>query len=253
MNKKIIIGNWKMNLNSDSSLRLIKEIKKKTNKEDFKNTNVILCPSFIHLDAAKKILPKEIVLGSQNVFWEDEGAYTGEISPRMIKKIGCKYAIVGHSERRLILKETDDMVNKKVIACLNNNINPILCVGEDYQERKMKRTEVKIINQVVSGLKDVKREDIKKIIFAYEPIWAIGTDNPANPDDAEEVAIYIKKIIGRYKKYKEFNKIKVVYGGSVDSKNIRSFADMNNIEGSLVGGESLKAKAFTDIIKNSYN
>lgn len=252
MNKNIIIGNWKMNLKINSSQKLIKDIQRNLGQKDFENCNIIVCPSNIHLENVKSKIKTKISLGCQNLFWEKDGAYTGEISTSMMKNIGCKYAIIGHSERRIYLNETNEMINKKIKACQENNITPILCIGESASQRKNNKTKLFIKKQILSAYKGIDIKKFKNIIIAYEPIWAIGSSNPACPEDANEVATYIKNLLSdSYKNISE-NTISVLYGGSVNAKNINSFMNMNEIDGSLVGGESIKSTGFVGIIKNSY-
>lgn len=252
MDKSIIIGNWKMNLKINSSQKLIKDIQRNLSKKDFNCCEIIVCPSNIHLESVYNKMKTKISLGCQNLFWENDGAYTGEISAAMMKNINCKYAIIGHSERRNYIKETDEMINKKIRACQNNSITPILCIGESAKQRKDLNTRSFLKKQILSAYRGINFNNFRSIIIAYEPIWAIGSSNPANPEDANEIALYIKKLL--INNYKNIDKktINILYGGSVNAKNIKSFTDMNEIDGSLVGGESIKPAGFVGIIKNSY-
>jgi len=225
MNEKIIIANWKMNSPNLADWN------------DLKNPGgieIIICPPFTQLSNLKTKKLKKIELGAQNCFWKNEGAYTGEISPKMLKDLGIKYVIIGHSERRQILGETDEMINKKILAALKNNLIPILCVGETSEQRK-------------KGLqKEIVREQLKKdlegvsnpLIVAYEPIWAIGTGNYCEPEEASMMIKFIKNLQNK----------KVIYGGSVNSKNIVSYIQYPEIDGALVGGASLKINEFQKII-----
>lgn len=250
-NKNIIVGNWKMNLTAKTAISLIKKIKSSLSRTDLNNCNVIVCPSFVHLQIVQKELIKNIALGCQNIFWEREGAYTGEISTKMAKNLKCKYAIIGHSERRNILNETDVMINKKIKQCQQESIIPILCVGERQEERQSGHTNRILKNQLLKAYHEINLTKFKEVIVAYEPIWAIGTKNPSSPIDANDAAIFIKEVIARNKRIKIEN-IKVLYGGSVDSHNISNFLNEEFIDGSLVGGASIKASSFTRIIKNSH-
>ncbi len=252
MNKITIIGNWKMNLRNSSSNNLINQIQTKLNNNDYHHANIIVCPSFIHLLPVKSELNIKIKLGCQDLFWENDGAYTGEISAPMVKDAGCKYAIIGHSERRMNLNESDNMINKKIIACFNNQITPIVCIGETIKQRKYNQTLKVLKNQILSAFKNISPNKFKNIYLAYEPIWAIGSNRPASPRDAKKAAIYIKNTV--LKKYKALKNdfIKVLYGGSVNAQNIRSFTEIEEIDGVLVGGESISSSGFVKLINNSY-
>lgn len=252
MNKVTIIGNWKMNLRKSSSKILINEIQNKLNNEDYYHADIIVCPSFIHLMTVQSELNKKIKLGCQNLFWQNDGAFTGEISAPMIKDAGCRYAIIGHSERRIYLSESDDMINKKIIACLNNQITPIICIGETMKQRKNNQTLKVLKKQILLAFENISFNKLKNIIFAYEPIWAIGSNQPASPQDAKRAAIYIKNtMLDKYKALKN-DFVKVLYGGSVNAQNIRSFTKIEEIDGVLAGGESINSSGFARLIKNSY-
>ncbi len=229
--KKLIIFNWKMNPASPKeAVTLFNSIPRK-----IKNSEIVVAAPFVYLNNLKS----KIKLATQNVFWEDKGAFTGEISPLMLKNMGVEYAIIGHSERRKYLNETDEMINKKVSASLKVGLKVILCVGEDLKIRNRSIKAVKnfVKNQLKKDLKGIKN---KNLIIAYEPIWAIGTGRACPPKDALEMTKFIKIIINT----------KVIYGGSVDSKNIKDFVKYKEIDGALVGGASLKPKEVKRIIKS---
>ncbi|HEX9664699.1 MAG TPA: triose-phosphate isomerase [Patescibacteria group bacterium] len=236
--RKIIIGNWKMYLSLKESLRLAKDLKKIKLK---KGVEVVVCPSLSALTEVKKVLPKKIKLGAQNVFWEKKGAYTGEVSAGLLKELGCHYVIVGHSERRQYLEETDEMINQKVLAVLENKLVPIVCVGENLAQRRKKQTEKVILNQLEKNLKNVKIQNADKLIIAYEPIWAIGTGQACRPEEAVRIHNLIRQ---------RWPGTKIIYGGSLDGGNIASYSVQPEIDGALVGGASARAKEFIKLLNN---
>ena len=216
--------------------------------------DIILCPSFTALSSINALLQKFgrgiFKLGAQNVFWEEKGAFTGEISAKMLEEVGCKYAIVGHSERRQNLLETDEMVNKKVKVVLKSNLTPIVCVGETFDERQKGIRDVVVARQTGKALENVELFGTKKIIIAYEPVWVIGTGQAVEPKDAEHshriIREALRELFPADVVERHFN---IVYGGSVDSANIKSFIDQEHIDGVLVGGAALKADEFVKMIK----
>lgn len=242
--KKIIAANWKCNptsfIKAKSLFLSVKNIGKKLRK-----VKIIIFPPFLYLKTFKDLLKnsKSIKLGSQNCFWEEKGAFTGEISPKALKDIGTEYVILGHSERRKYFSETDFEINKKIKKALEFNLKPILCIGEREGEN-LDRIE----REIKLDLKDVPKKRIKEIIFAYEPIWAIGTGKNCDPERVFSVSIFIKKQIFKYFKVKS-SEIKVLYGGSVNQKNALSYIIQAKVDGLLIGGASLKKKEFLNIIK----
>jgi len=241
----IIAGNWKMNNTIKEGLKLVDEIKNSTLNE---NVEVVLCVPFVSLYEIKQALDKtQIKLGAQNMHWEEKGAYTGEISPLMLKEIGVDYCIIGHSERRQYFNETDLTVNKKVKAALMYGIKPIVCVGETLEQRENNVEKEIVKSQVLEAFKDIERKYIENIVIAYEPIWAIGTGKTASSEDANNMIAFIREVIGQ--KYgDEKEKVRILYGGSVKANNIKELMDKSEIDGALVGGASLNAKEFVDII-----
>jgi triosephosphate isomerase len=241
--KIFLIGNWKMNPDTlVKAKKLFDGIEKELRKNPgiFKKEEIVLCPPFLYLSEIKNLILKsqlKIHLGAQNCFFEEMGAFTGEVSSKMLKSLGVKYVILGHSERRKILKETDEMINKKVLAVLKEKLIPILCVGETEKERKSGKTFFVLKNQLNEGLKNVTQ--IKNIILAYEPVWAIGTKNPCDPESAKKVLLFLRKFL---------KKIPILYGGSVNSKNAKDYIRVG-FNGLLVGGSSLNAKEFTKIAR----
>lgn len=253
--KKLIAFNWKMNPASKKEAGDLLKIylKTLTAKPYTLNAYFIVCPPFVYLSKiATSINRSRIKLGSQDIFWEESGAYTGEISPAMLKDLGVEYAIIGHSERRQYMGETDEMINKKIKAALLAGLKVILCVGETLLIRKKGKKEVEnfIKKQLVSDLKDLKNASSFKLqasnlVVAYEPIWAIGTGVPCAPKDAQETIGFIKSFVASSLKLQD---LIVLYGGSVNSQNVKSFVQLKGIDGALVGGASLKKEEVEKII-----
>lgn len=249
MKKFLVIANWKMNLDLNSSFKLAKKIK--ANKNFAKKKKLVLCPTFISLEQVGRVLKNTNVnLGAQDVFWRDSGSFTGEVSAPMLKKIGCRYVILGHSERRQYLGETDQIVNKKLKNVLDNNLIPIVCVGENKKERETKQHIRVIKKQLLEAFKNVKIKKNQKIIIAYEPVWVIGTGMAIDSGEANKMHGIIRKYLE--KKYGA-NLIKnnfiITYGGSIDKNNILEFTKEAEIEGVLVGGASQKWQSFRNLIK----
>jgi triosephosphate isomerase len=236
--KKYVVGNWKMNCDISEARKLAFEITKNS-KLKTKNLEIILCPPFTALSVVSQIIQSSnhpiIRLGAQNCHFLPCGAYTGEISPKMVADF-CQYVILGHSERRKYFGETDEVINKKIKASLEYNLKPIVCVGE----WKKGDSSQGIFKQVKEAIKNLKEKEIKKLIFAYEPVWAIGTGDEAEPSYANKIIREIKETVGK--------PIPVLYGGSVDASNILGFVKQEMIDGVLVGGASIKAREFLKII-----
>lgn len=248
MRKPIIAGNWKMNKTILESLKLIENIKKhKLNN----HVEAVVCVPFTSLDQVKKELEgTNIKLGAQNLHWEEKGAYTGEISPLMLKEIGIDYCIIGHSERRQYFNETDTMVNKKIKTALKHGIKPIVCVGETLEERNRGEEKKVVKNQVLNALEDIDEKEIENIVIAYEPIWAIGTGKTASSEDANSMCKFIRGIIKE--KYSDLagEKIRIQYGGSVKPNTIEELMSKEDIDGALVGGASLVAEDFVKLVNH---
>lgn len=239
-----------MNKTVDESISLANGLKRAL--FSIENVEIVLCPSFTSLGELVDVVSgSNISLGAQNMYWEPEGAFTGEISSKMIKSIGCKYVIIGHSERRAYFGETDQTVNKKVKAAIKDGLLPIMCVGEKLEERERGKTFDIVSRHVEKGLDGVSESDAVKVVIAYEPVWAIGTGRNATPEQAEEVHDFIRKILR--KKYGETpaENIRIQYGGSVKPENIEQLMAEKDIDGALVGGASLKEESFIDIVKKS--
>ena len=243
MRRKIIAGNWKMNNDLNSTISLISNLAKSLNNSE--NCDIIVCPPFTSLSEANtQIKNTAIKLGAQNMYFESEGAYTGEISAQMLKSVGCEFVILGHSERRAIFNESDSLINKKIKKAISSGLKPIFCVGESLEQREKGVTNDIIKTQVTEGLKDISAEEIKTLIIAYEPVWAIGTGKNATPGQAQEVHEFIRSLIKE--KYSEeiADKMIIQYGGSVKPDNSKDLLSQKDIDGALVGGASLKADSF---------
>jgi triosephosphate isomerase (TIM) len=240
--EKLLAANWKENPKTEKdALKLFREVAKAASKE----VRVVLCPPFIYLDelarAFKKVARgKNLALGAQDAFWQEKGPFTSEVGPRMLRSLGIAYVIIGHSERRKWLKETDVMINKKIKLALADGLRVILCVGEPLAVRKkgLPAARTFVAGQLLKDLKGIKPATRKHLTVAYEPIWAIGTGRYDKPEDAREMAEFIKRKVGA----------PILYGGSVNSKNIADYVQYNSIDGALVGGASLKVAEFKKII-----
>ena len=247
MRKKVISGNWKMNMLPNEAIDFITEfapLVKDTKHE------VILCVPYTDLFyALLHAQGTNIKIGAQNMHWEEKGAYTGEISAQMLKSIGVEYVIIGHSERRQYFAETDETVNKKIKSALANNLKPIVCVGETLEQREQGVTEKIITTQVEKALEGISAESLAQIIIAYEPIWAIGTGKTATKEDANDTIKQIRKKIAEIYGQNEAERVIIQYGGSVKSSNAKELFEMSDIDGGLVGGASLKAEEFSKIVK----
>ena len=251
MRKKVIAGNWKMNKNISESVTLISELMNGLNDVET-DADVIICPPYVSLETANTLLKNsKIKLGAQNMCSEESGAFTGEISADMLKSVGCEYVILGHSERRSIFKESDELINSKIKFALSKNLNVIFCIGETLEERETNITFDVIKSQVEKGLADIVESELSNIIIAYEPVWAIGTGKTATPDQAEEVHSYIRNLISKMYSSTAADELVIQYGGSVKPENAEELLAKPNIDGALVGGACLKANSFVDIIKSA--
>ncbi len=248
MKRQIVIaGNWKMHKTNSEAMQLANQIRIKT--MDITKTRIIICPPFTALAPVFEIIgDSKIHLGAQNMFWEKEGAYTGEISAGMVKSTGADYVIIGHSERRQYFGETDETVNKKIKAALENGLKPIVCVGETLDEREAQIT-LKVVGKQIRGAFDgISAEQMNRIIVAYEPVWAIGTGKTATPEQAQEVHSEIRKLITEMYDSQVADRLIIQYGGSVKPANAESLLSQQDIDGALVGGACLKADSFSEII-----
>ncbi len=250
MRKPIIAGNWKMNKTVEESIALSNGIKR--NLFNINNLEVVLCPPVTSLSDVKDVvLDTNIILGAQNMHWEKEGAFTGEVSAKMLKTLGCKYVIIGHSERRTYFGETNETVNKKVKSAITEGLFPIMCVGEKLEERESGKTFDVVSLHVEKGLLNVDKKEILNIVIAYEPVWAIGTGKNATAEQAEEVHKFIRNLLAKKYDREISESIRIQYGGSVKPDSIESLIKEKDIDGALVGGASLKEESFVDIVKKA--
>jgi triosephosphate isomerase len=258
MKPKLIVANWKMNPQSlNEAKKLFSSVKNwvKRNSNILKNIRIVICPPFVYLSNFAPLVSNlkhrtsNISLGAQDLFWEEKGAFTGEISPRMLKNLGIEYTIVGHSERRQILGETDEMINKKLKTAIKAKLKPILCIGEIEKERKLGKTLQVLKNQLKKALKNTSNIELQtlNLVIAYEPVWAIGTENPCKPEDAKEVLLFLKKLTRPLSHL--VTRPLILYGGSVNSKIAKDYVEVG-FDGLLVGGASLDPKEFIEIIKS---
>jgi triosephosphate isomerase len=252
MRKIIIAGNWKMYKTLKEGEDLVNSLKR--DLYDVDTIDIVVCPPYTLLTYISDMLePSNISLGAQDLHWEEEGAYTGEISAKMLKDAGCSYVIIGHSERRQFFAETNDAVNKKIFAALKNELTPCVCVGENLNQREKGLTFEIIKGHLEGGLKGLNADEAEKIIIAYEPVWAIGTGKVATSQEAQEAHKYIRNWLARRYSQETAQKIRIQYGGSVKPDNIAGLISKEDIDGALVGGASLDANSFGAIVRNSQN
>ena len=252
MRKIIIGGNWKMNRGTpNEALEMLKQLKPLVKK--IEDVDIVIIPPYTVLITVIKYLEgTNIKVGAQNMHHEDNGAFTGEISPLFLRDIKCEYVILGHSERRDIFKETDELINKKIKKALKIGLKPIVCIGEHLEEREAGNTKTFIKDQLDATFSDLSKDDMLKIVIAYEPIWAIGTGKTATPDQAEEIHQFIRNtLIEKYDKDLG-EKVRIQYGGSVKPNNAENLFKMENIDGGLVGGASLDAKSLFEIVNSGH-
>jgi len=250
MRKAFIAGNWKLNLLADESAELASRLKKEL--KEVQGVEIVVAPVFTALMRVGKILNgSNIGLAGQDVYWENSGAFTGEVGPAMLKDVGCSYCIIGHSERREYFNETDQTVNKKLKAVLAAGLTPIMCIGEKLEERESEKTLKVIDRQVRGGLLAVPKAEALKVVIAYEPVWAIGTGKTATPAQAQEVHAFIRKLLAELYDQELADTARILYGGSVKPDNIKELMQEKDIDGALVGGASLKAESFAAIVKNA--
>ena len=246
--KPLMAGNWKMYKTAPEAVELVNGLKK--NLADVKDREALVCVPFTDLQAVAQVLKNSnIAYGAQNMHWESKGAFTGEISPVMLKDAGCKYVIIGHSERRQYFGETDETVNKKMKAAFAAGIVPIVCIGETLQEREKNITLQVIEKQVKGGLVGLTPEQAGTVVIAYEPVWAIGTGKVATPQQAEEVHASIRKLYGQLYGVDAAEAVRILYGGSMKPDNVSELMKQPDIDGGLIGGASLEVDSFTKIVK----
>ena len=249
MKKPLIVGNWKMFKTVSEAVNIVQTMKAGIKMSD---CNVVICPPFTALSKVAEILrDSSIHLGAQNMHPETEGAFTGEISPGMIKDLDCRYVILGHSERRQYFKEDSAFINEKVKTALKYSLVPILCMGETLAEREARRQFEVVKEQFDLSLKEITKEEITKVVIAYEPVWAIGTGKTATPEQAEQMQSYVRRLLKEQYGEEIAVRIPILYGGSVKPDNIAELMKKPNVDGALVGGASLKAESFVQIVTNA--
>ena len=250
--KPLMAGNWKMNNTVGEAVVLTQEISNNFERDWPDHVDTVICPPFVDLKPAKTVLEfdkTEVAVGAQNVHWEPSGAYTGEISVAMLKEIGCEYCIVGHSERRTMFGETNENVNHKVRALIDGGIAPIICVGESLAVRDDGTAEEFVCAQVRAALAGIEADEAKDVVIAYEPIWAIGTGRTATPEQAQAVCAGIRATLAELFGAELADSLRILYGGSMNVGNVESLLAQPDIDGGLVGGASLKAVSFIDLVK----
>ncbi len=250
MRKPFIAGNWKMNTDALGGAALAKGIAAATKGIAGESVDVAFFPPFVYLQSVVAAVSSSLIgIGGQDIYFEQKGAFTGEISAAMLKDVGCAYALCGHSERRHVIGESDELINKKVLASISGGLLPVLCVGELIEERKAGKTEEVVERQIRKGLKDVSAEKMEAVTIAYEPVWAIGTGLTATPEQAQEVHVFIRGILADIYNKKLANEVRIQYGGSANAGNAAVLMNQKDIDGLLVGGASLKVDDFVAMIK----
>ncbi|MBN1634719.1 MAG: triose-phosphate isomerase [Ignavibacteria bacterium] len=250
--KKLVAGNWKMNKTNGESYLLSREIIAGLTEKEFLKCDVVLCPPFTSLASVHSVIKEsEVRLGAQNMHYKEDGAFTGEISGRMLVASGCDYVILGHSERRQFFYETDHLINLKIKKAISDKLIPIICVGETLEQRESGVYEKVVDEQVTLCLKEITKDDIEKILIAYEPVWAIGTGKTATPEQANSMHKKIREALANLFGEEISSKIRILYGGSVNDKNAKELFSQSDIYGGLIGGASLKPESFINIIKNT--
>ena len=251
MGRRILIaGNWKMNKTATEAAALVTEIKRDV--FDVDNVDILVCPPFTALAVVGDVIrDSNVSLGAQNMYFEDKGAYTGEVSTTMLKDCGCTHVIIGHSERRTIFNESDETINKKVKKALEANLIPVLCIGEKLKEREANKTFEVITNQLEGDLADIDSDNMKKIIIAYEPVWAIGTGKTATSEQAQEAHAFIRNLIKEKYDSSVADGIIILYGGSMKPANVEELISQPDVDGGLIGGASLEAASFVELVKKS--
>lgn len=249
MRKHIVAGNWKMNTSFEEALGLFTEVKNIVKDELQPGVEVIVCPPFTSLYSIKQLNDSEIKLGSQNICWEEKGAFTGEVSAAMVRSVGCTHVILGHSERRQYFAESSSVLSKKVNLALEHGMIPVFCIGETLAERE-KGEHISIIKtQLSEALFHLDAGQFSKVVLAYEPVWAIGTGLTASPEQAQEIHAEIRSAVASQFDASLADKISILYGGSCNAKNANDLFSQPDIDGGLIGGAALKARDFIDIAR----
>jgi triosephosphate isomerase len=247
MRRPLIAGNWKMHLDASSAQKLARDVVSKTSR--FRHCDIVLLPAFPLIPlVARVVAGSHVAVGAQDLSPEEEGAFTGDVSAKMLLSVDCTHVVIGHSERREYHLETDELVSRKVRRALMAGLIPIVCVGEKLQEREAQKTLERVERQVTVALSGVEEKDVSKVVIAYEPVWAIGTGRTATPAQAEEVHEFIRGLLSRLYSYSVAQETRVIYGGSVKPDNIKALMAEKDIDGALVGGASLDADGFASIV-----
>ncbi|MEE1943904.1 triose-phosphate isomerase [Pedobacter sp. KR3-3] len=249
MRKKIVAGNWKMNLDYQEGVSLFSEIVNMVRDERKGNQIAVICSPFIHLNSLSQLAGGVVKIGAQNCHQNESGAFTGEISAKMLSSVGCEYVIIGHSERRQYFAESDELLAQKTELVLKNNLTPIFCVGETLDERNNGSYYHVLKTQLENGLFNLSADDFAKIVLAYEPVWAIGTGLTATPEQAQDIHAFIRAEIEAKYGANLADNTTILYGGSCNAKNAPELFAQHDIDGGLIGGASLKSRDFVDIIK----
>jgi triosephosphate isomerase len=252
MRKPFVAGNWKMNTDSHSSVDLAKAVASGSSELASDSVSVAVIPPFVYLQSvAAAVSSQHVAVGAQDIYFEEKGAFTGEISPGMLKDVGCTYVLCGHSERRHVLGESDEIVNKKMLAAIGGGLLPILCVGELLEDRDAGKTEEVVAQQVKAGLAGIGAEKLEAVTIAYEPVWAIGTGRTATPQQAQDVHAFIRGLLAEMYDENAAAQMRILYGGSVKGDNAKELIGQEDVDGALVGGASLKADEFIKIIQGA--
>jgi triosephosphate isomerase (TIM) len=250
--RPLISGNWKMNFDHLEALHAVRDLGLRLHPADVGRVDVSIHPPFTDIRTVQSVVEPEgipVALGAQNCAVEDSGAFTGEVSPRMLAKLHVEYVIVGHSERRRLFGETDEMVSDKLHAVLRNGMTPVCCVGETLDEREAGAAKDRLADQVESAVCGLSGEAVGGLVIAYEPLWAIGTGNAATPDDAQDACRWVREVLGRFAGAEAAELVRIQYGGSVTEDNAGALIECPDVDGALVGGASLDAGAFVGIIR----
>jgi triosephosphate isomerase len=252
MRKTIIAGNWKMYKTIGQAIELANGLKRELFNLGDQDIDIVICPAFTALSEVYEVISdSNIQLGAQDAHWQDEGAFTGEVSPFMLKDVGCKFVIIGHSERRQYFSETNETVNKKIKTVLKHDLTPIVCVGETLSEREKGSTFEVLDGHIQNGLKDISQEEALKIVIAYEPVWAIGTGKTATAQQAQVAQKYIRGLLIKMYNKDVAGMVRIQYGGSVKPENIVELIEQPDVDGALVGGSSLSLQSFVEIVKGA--
>ncbi|MGF1923687.1 MAG: triose-phosphate isomerase [Bacteroidia bacterium] len=249
MRKKIVAGNWKMNMDYSEGISIFSEIVNMVRDEKKGGQIAVICAPYIHLNSLAQLSAGVVKIGAQNCHQNESGAFTGEISAKMIKSTGCEYVIIGHSERRQYFAETDELLAEKTNIALKNNLTPIFCIGETLDERNNGSYYQVLKSQLENGIFTLSAEDFAKVVLAYEPVWAIGTGLTASPEQAQDIHAFIRAEIEAKYGWTLADDTTILYGGSCNAKNAPELFAQHDIDGGLIGGASLKSRDFTDIIK----